>query len=76
MKFIKAKDAREAYDETAFGAVLDRAVEEVVRKQVSVGIDVVNDGEFPRTSDENYVQDRLAGYEMREPGGDIISSLD
>jgi 5-methyltetrahydropteroyltriglutamate--homocysteine methyltransferase len=76
MKFMKAKDAREPYNETEFGALLDGAVEEVVREQARVGIDIVNDGEFPRTSYANYVRDRFAGYEMMKPGGDIIGRLD
>ena len=76
MKFIKAKDAQEPYDEDAFAAILDTTIDEVVREQTKVGIDIVNDGEFSRTSYANYVRDRLSGYEMTEPGGNIIGTLD
>jgi 5-methyltetrahydropteroyltriglutamate--homocysteine methyltransferase len=76
MKFVKAKDARQPYDDKAFAGVLDEAVDDVIREQARVGIDIVNDGEFSRTSYCYYVLDRLAGYEMKQPGGDIISSLD
>jgi 5-methyltetrahydropteroyltriglutamate--homocysteine methyltransferase len=76
MQFIRAKDAQEPYDEAAFSAVLDSTVDEVVQEQARVGIDIVNDGEFSRTSFAYYVRDRLSGYAMQEPGGDIISSLD
>jgi 5-methyltetrahydropteroyltriglutamate--homocysteine methyltransferase len=76
MQFIKAKDHRQAYDERAFGSVLDGAVDDVIRQQARVGIDIVNDGEFPRTSYANYVRDRLTGYEMMKPGGSIIGRLD
>jgi 5-methyltetrahydropteroyltriglutamate--homocysteine methyltransferase len=76
MKFIKAKDAQEPYDEEAFGAVLDSTVDELVREQARIGIDIVNDGEFPRTSYANYVRDRLSGFEMMKPGGKIIGALD
>ncbi len=76
MHFIKAKDAQEPYDEKAFGTLLDAAVDEVVREQAQIGIDIVNDGEFPRTSYANYVRDRLTGFEMLKPGGDIIARLD
>ncbi len=47
-----------------------------MREQARAGIDIVNDGEFSRTSFAYYVRDRLSGYEMRKPGGDIISGLD
>jgi 5-methyltetrahydropteroyltriglutamate--homocysteine methyltransferase len=76
MQFIKAKDDREPYDEQAFAAVLDEAVDDVVREQARVGLDIVNDGEFSRTSFCYYVRDRLAGFEMQTPGAAIISSLD
>jgi 5-methyltetrahydropteroyltriglutamate--homocysteine methyltransferase len=53
--------------------VLAAAVAEVVRKQIEIGIDVVNDGEFGKPmSDEVdygawafYALDRLEGYEVR-----------
>ncbi len=76
MQHIKAKDARDPFDETAFSAVLDTAVDEVVREQARVGIDIVNDGEFSRTSFAYYVRDRFTGYEMMKPGKDIIATLD
>ena len=76
MKSIKAKDAQEPYDEDAFAAILDTTIDEVVREQAKVGIDIVNDGEFSRTSYANYVRDRLSGYEMTKPGGNIIGTLD
>jgi hypothetical protein len=76
MKFIQAKDAQEPYDEEAFGAVLDSTVDELVREQARIGIDIVNEGEFPQTSYANYVRDRLSGFEMQKPGGDIIGALD
>jgi 5-methyltetrahydropteroyltriglutamate--homocysteine methyltransferase len=76
MRFAKSKDAREPYDQQAVATLLDTTVGEVVREQATVGIDIVNDGEFPRTSYANYVRDRLGGFEMRKPGGDIIATLD
>ncbi len=76
MKFVKAKDAREAYDKAAFDALLETAVDDVVGQQVAAGIDIINDGEFPRTSYANYVRDRLGGFEMMKPGGNIIGRLD
>lgn len=40
---------------------LPAAVAEVVKKQVDVGIDIVNDGELSKSNFTNYVRDRLAG---------------
>ena len=42
-------------------------VDEVVRRQAAAGIDVVNDGEYGKSSWSNYVLARLTGFEAR-PG--------
>src|SRR6266852_1066441 len=42
---------------------LPSAVTEVVKKQVAVGIDIVNDGELSKSNFTNYVRDRLGGIE-------------
>jgi 5-methyltetrahydropteroyltriglutamate--homocysteine methyltransferase len=76
MRFINAKDAQEPHDKEKFAAVLDTTIGEVVREQARVGIDIVNDGEFSRTSYANYVRDRLSGYEMKKPGDNIVGTLD
>jgi 5-methyltetrahydropteroyltriglutamate--homocysteine methyltransferase len=52
-------------DDATRTATLHAAVAEVVRKQVEVGVDVVSDGEFGKSSWFTYVMDRLAGYEVR-----------
>src|SRR5215471_8824545 len=45
---------------------LPDAVQEIVRRQVEVGVDVVNDGEIPkRGTFSSYIQDRLEGIESR-----------
>jgi 5-methyltetrahydropteroyltriglutamate--homocysteine methyltransferase len=46
-------------------ATLRSAVSDVVRKEVEVGVDVVSDGEFGKSSWFTYVMDRLDGYEVR-----------
>src|SRR5919202_6233291 len=46
---------------------LAEAVKEVVRKQVEVGIDIVNDGELSKSNFTNYVRDRLGGIEPANP---------
>src|SRR5690349_11858949 len=48
---------------------LPEAVKEIVRKQVEVGVDVVNDGEIPkRGTFSSYIQERLQGIEPRTFG--------
>ena len=46
----RAKFADEAYDAGAYAARLAAAVEEVCRKQAEIGIDVINDDEFGKTT--------------------------
>src|SRR3954468_11166840 len=46
-------------DETAYEARLKSAVAEIVKKQVELGIDVIDDGEFGKFSFVNYINDRL-----------------
>jgi 5-methyltetrahydropteroyltriglutamate--homocysteine methyltransferase len=52
-------------DEATRSQTLRRAVADVVRKQAEVGVDVVSDGEFGKSSWFTYVMDRLDGYEAR-----------
>jgi 5-methyltetrahydropteroyltriglutamate--homocysteine methyltransferase len=41
------------------------SVAEVVRMQAKVGIDIVNDGEFGKSSWANYILERISGFEHR-----------
>jgi 5-methyltetrahydropteroyltriglutamate--homocysteine methyltransferase len=44
---------------------LAESVAEVVRLQAKAGIDVVNDGEFGKSSWSNYILERISGFEPR-----------
>jgi len=62
-------------DEAAAEATIAAAVQEVVRRQVEVGIDVVSDGEMSKISYATYVADRFSGFAgdtLREPGQDLV----
>jgi 5-methyltetrahydropteroyltriglutamate--homocysteine methyltransferase len=48
-----------------FDEVLRESVAEVVKKQAEVGIDIVNDGEFGKSSWANYVLERTTGFQSR-----------
>jgi 5-methyltetrahydropteroyltriglutamate--homocysteine methyltransferase len=53
-------------DEKAYAARVQRAVTDCVRRQVDVGLDVVNDGEMGKPSFITYAAARLDGLEKRE----------
>jgi len=49
-------------DPTALHERVDRAVGEAVARQVAAGVDIVNDGEWPKPSYATYIKDRLNGF--------------
>ena len=55
----------ESYEEQAYQAALRDAVTDVVQRQVDAGIDIVNDGEFGKSSWAAYILERLSGFEVR-----------
>lgn len=58
-----AKDRGERVDEAALQDRIVSATHEVVRRQAEIGVDIVSDGEFSKTSYTAYVKDRLTGFE-------------
>ncbi|MGP0095355.1 MAG: cobalamin-independent methionine synthase II family protein [Xanthobacteraceae bacterium] len=63
---LKAKQNGEAIDEAAFDTALQKAIAQIVRAQVDIGLDVVNDGEFGKSiSWSRYVLERVRGFEHR-----------
>ena len=56
---INAREAGDAYDAAALDARIASAIGEVVRKQAEVGVDIVNDGEFSKSSWGAYFRGRL-----------------
>ena len=54
-----------AGDASAQSDLLPAAVAEIVRQQLAVGLDVVNDGEFGKSSWAAYVLDRISGFQLR-----------
>src|SRR5579863_10222493 len=59
---LKRRESGGVYDPRAFDAALSRDVEEIVKHQVAIGIDIVDDGEIGKTSYATYIQERLAGF--------------
>jgi 5-methyltetrahydropteroyltriglutamate--homocysteine methyltransferase len=44
---------------------LQRATSEIVKQQAAIGLDIVSDGEFGKSSWSNYILNRLSGFEIR-----------
>src|SRR6516164_7676174 len=73
-EIMRAKQARQPYDATAYESCLRDAVAEVVRRQGQIGIDVVSDGEYGKSISWNqYIIERMSGFTLRPnppgPGG-------
>jgi 5-methyltetrahydropteroyltriglutamate--homocysteine methyltransferase len=70
-----ARERNDVADPGAAAKVISDAVEEVVRKQVAAGVDVVSDGEMSKISYATYIADRFTGFDgdtPREPGQDLV----
>ena len=56
---------KEASLNAGYLQILDRATAEVVKKQADIGLDIISDGEYGKSSWSNYVLDRVTGFEIR-----------
>jgi 5-methyltetrahydropteroyltriglutamate--homocysteine methyltransferase len=65
LELLGPKERGEPYDEAALQAATKAAVDENVRKQAEVGIDVVSDGEMGKASWITYLYERTTGLETR-----------
>ena len=61
---IEAGQQDRPTDKDTRAARLRSAVKEVVRSQVEIGIDIIDDGEFGKPSFVSYVNERLGGFEI------------
>jgi 5-methyltetrahydropteroyltriglutamate--homocysteine methyltransferase len=67
LELLYKKENGEPYDAAAFDAAVAAAVDDVVAKQVEVGIDVVSDGETSKVGYATYIKDRLSGFAGHYP---------
>ena len=65
LEFATARQEGRPFDEQRYEATLRQSVAEVVRKQAEAGLDIINDGEFGKSSWAAYVLERLSGFELR-----------
>lgn len=71
---VFAKENEQPHDEQALPGIIADAVDEVVRRQVEVGVDIVSDGEMSKISYATYIKDRITGFEgdsERNPPADL-----
>jgi 5-methyltetrahydropteroyltriglutamate--homocysteine methyltransferase len=71
LTLIRAKAGGQPYDQPAFAARVRSAVAGIVRRQVDLGLDVVDDGEMGKSGFIPYVNERLAGF---EPDPEAVAS--
>ncbi len=60
--FDRARQEGRRIDAQSYDAALKQAVVDVVRKQAEAGIDVVDDGEFSKSSWGTYINQRVSGF--------------
>jgi 5-methyltetrahydropteroyltriglutamate--homocysteine methyltransferase len=73
LELVRAQQNGEAVDARVYEQCLADSVAEVVRRQALAGIDIVNDGEFGKsTSWSLYALKRVSGFDLRpiQPGAD------
>ena len=61
---MQARDTGKDFDQQSYDKRLRGAVAEIVRKQIDLGIDVVDDGEYGKPSFVTYMNERLGGFEI------------
>jgi 5-methyltetrahydropteroyltriglutamate--homocysteine methyltransferase len=66
LTMLQRKESAEPFDQSALAVRVKSSVAEIVRKQVDVGLDIVNDGEMGKPSYSTYVKDRLSGFDSGE----------
>ena len=62
IRMMYAKEEGVPVDAGALSQRVAAAVDEVVKKQVAAGVDIVNDGEMSKPSYATYIKDRLSGF--------------
>jgi 5-methyltetrahydropteroyltriglutamate--homocysteine methyltransferase len=66
LKLMKEMELHHPVDEAALDKAITEGVKEVVDQQVSIGVDVVGDGEMGKMGYVRYIYERLGGFEPRE----------
>jgi 5-methyltetrahydropteroyltriglutamate--homocysteine methyltransferase len=59
---LEARENRNGFDSVEFDRQIHASVQNIVRHQADIGIDVVSDGETSKMGYATYVRDRLSGF--------------
>jgi 5-methyltetrahydropteroyltriglutamate--homocysteine methyltransferase len=70
------KDQGEPYDAGELARLVRQAVVDIVRRQASVRVDIVNDGEMSKPGYSTYIADRLTGFAGHEPAKPRLDTRD
>lgn len=71
---VFAKEAGVPVTESGFNSIIAAAVNDIVAKQKTAGIDLPSDGEMSKISYATYIKDRLTGFDgdsSRQPPADL-----
>ncbi|HEY5210205.1 MAG TPA: cobalamin-independent methionine synthase II family protein [Stellaceae bacterium] len=71
LETMRAINAGQPYDRATYEAALTDEIDGIVRRQVEAGVDTVNDGECSKPSFNNYLAERIDGFEARVPPGGL-----
>ena len=63
---MKAKLSGEDFSDDAYQAEITKGVNEIVKLQADLGIDVVADGEMSKSGFFTYIEERMDGFEARK----------
>ena len=61
-ELLFAKDKGDEYNKEKFEEVLASNVDQIVKRQLEVGIDFISDGEMSKISYATYIKDRIEGF--------------
>ena len=73
---VFAKERGEAVEKARFESVIGAAVEAVIARQRTAGIEIPSDGEMSKISYATYIKDRLTGFtgdSPRRPPADLLA---
>jgi 5-methyltetrahydropteroyltriglutamate--homocysteine methyltransferase len=62
---VMARSQGEPHDAAELATLLRQEVSDTAAKQITIGLDSVNDGELGKPNFTNYIQERLSGVEAR-----------
>jgi len=75
-QLLVRKDQGEPYDAEELARLVRQAVLDIVRRQVGVGVDIVNDGEMSKPGYSTYIADRLTGFAGHQPAKPRLDTRD